>query len=254
MIKFFRKIRQKLIIEGNLKRYLIYAVGEILLVMIGILLALQVNNWNEKNKARKVELRALIDLKQEFENNKNRFDRIVNSKKTILRKNREFIDIIQNDRSVASEIIQGRSGLGDGGIYTFNPSNGVLNTLINTGQIDNIENDSLKYLLTSWKDVIIDYQEEEESHIIFYSQTFIPYELALIPHPYFRNGKPELLFHEKDQVESLYQAMIIDLKYQNLILMNERNLDDTIEESKFVNKTFLTIVELLEEEISKKVN
>jgi len=52
MLKFFRKIRRKLINESNLKRYLIYAIGEILLVMIGILLALQVNNLNEEKKSR----------------------------------------------------------------------------------------------------------------------------------------------------------------------------------------------------------
>ena len=48
MIKFFRKIRQKLLGKGKIRRYLVYALGEILLVMIGILLALQVNNWNEE--------------------------------------------------------------------------------------------------------------------------------------------------------------------------------------------------------------
>ena len=48
MLKFFRRIRQKLINQGDLKRYLIYAIGEVILVMIGILLALQVNNWNLK--------------------------------------------------------------------------------------------------------------------------------------------------------------------------------------------------------------
>jgi len=47
MIKFFRRIRWKLLDERNLKRYLIYAFGEILLVVIGILIALQINNWNE---------------------------------------------------------------------------------------------------------------------------------------------------------------------------------------------------------------
>lgn len=50
LITLFRRIREKLIGEGNTRRYLIYAVGEILLVMIGILLALQVNNWNEERK------------------------------------------------------------------------------------------------------------------------------------------------------------------------------------------------------------
>ena len=46
MIKFFRKIRQKLITENKFNRYLLYAIGEIILVVIGILIALQVNNWN----------------------------------------------------------------------------------------------------------------------------------------------------------------------------------------------------------------
>jgi hypothetical protein len=70
MIKFFRRIRQKLINEGNLKRYLIYAIGEILLVVIGILIALQINNWNEGQKthrAQKAEYSAIIlDLQRDL--------------------------------------------------------------------------------------------------------------------------------------------------------------------------------------------
>ena len=50
MITFLRKIRQKLIAQNKLTRYLVYALGEILLVVIGILIALQVNNWNEERK------------------------------------------------------------------------------------------------------------------------------------------------------------------------------------------------------------
>ena len=50
MIKFFRKIRQNMISERKISRYLIYAIGEILLVVIGILLALQINNGNENRK------------------------------------------------------------------------------------------------------------------------------------------------------------------------------------------------------------
>ena len=51
MIKFFRKIRQNLLSEGNTGKYLKYAIGEIILVVIGILIALQINNWNETRKS-----------------------------------------------------------------------------------------------------------------------------------------------------------------------------------------------------------
>ncbi|MUU79446.1 DUF6090 family protein [Winogradskyella endarachnes] len=50
MIKFFRKIRYNLVETGKTGKYLKYAVGEIVLVVIGILIALQINNWNEKRK------------------------------------------------------------------------------------------------------------------------------------------------------------------------------------------------------------
>ena len=62
MLKLFRKIRHKLLDEGKLKRYLIYAFGEILLVVIGILIALQVKNLNENRKIRTVEVQILKDL------------------------------------------------------------------------------------------------------------------------------------------------------------------------------------------------
>ena len=55
MIKFFRKIRQKLLAENRFSKYLLYAIGEIILVVIGILIALQINNWNEHAKSIKLE-------------------------------------------------------------------------------------------------------------------------------------------------------------------------------------------------------
>ncbi|MEA1787748.1 DUF6090 family protein [Arenibacter sp. GZD96] len=53
MIKFFRKIRQKMLTENKFSKYLIYAIGEIILVVIGILIALGINNWNEQVKLNK---------------------------------------------------------------------------------------------------------------------------------------------------------------------------------------------------------
>ena len=63
MIKFFRNIRQKLISEGKTSKYLKYAIGEIVLVVIGILIALQINNWNEHRKLQSEELNLLADIK-----------------------------------------------------------------------------------------------------------------------------------------------------------------------------------------------
>ena len=67
MIKFFRKIRQKLLSENKFTKYLLYAIGEITLVMIGILLALQVNNWNEQKKLKKEYISDLKSIKENLE-------------------------------------------------------------------------------------------------------------------------------------------------------------------------------------------
>ncbi|TXG38723.1 DUF6090 family protein [Seonamhaeicola maritimus] len=70
MIKFFRRIRQSLLQENRITKYLIYAFGEIVLVVIGILITLQINNWNEnrkQNEALKIALSNIIyDLQSDL--------------------------------------------------------------------------------------------------------------------------------------------------------------------------------------------
>ncbi|HBR54718.1 MAG TPA: hypothetical protein DEA82_11280 [Flavobacteriaceae bacterium] len=63
MIKFFRKIRQRMLSESKFSRYFFYAIGEIILVVIGILIALQINNWNEERKLDRLELSLLQEMK-----------------------------------------------------------------------------------------------------------------------------------------------------------------------------------------------
>ena len=63
MIKFFRNIRKSLLNEGKTSKYFKYAIGEIVLVVIGILIALQINNWNELRKLQNEELNLLSDIK-----------------------------------------------------------------------------------------------------------------------------------------------------------------------------------------------
>jgi hypothetical protein len=79
MIKFFRKNRKNLLMENptytkastgsKTGKYLKYAIGEIILVVIGILIALQINNWNEQRKKVQVEIHTLVDIKSDIEEN-----------------------------------------------------------------------------------------------------------------------------------------------------------------------------------------
>ena len=67
MLRFFHQLRQRLLTDNKFRKYLLYAVGEVFLVMVGILLALQVNNWNEDNKERKLEVKYLKGLRADLE-------------------------------------------------------------------------------------------------------------------------------------------------------------------------------------------
>lgn len=84
MLKFFRTIRKKMIEEDNVRKYLLYAIGEILLVVIGILIALQVNNWNENRKIANEEQAILVRLLEDLEFAKTQ------SEKFILRENEDI--------------------------------------------------------------------------------------------------------------------------------------------------------------------
>jgi hypothetical protein len=67
MIKFFRKIRQKMLTENKFSKYLLYAIGEIVLVVIGILIALQINNWNQNKIKLNESILHLKSLKSDLE-------------------------------------------------------------------------------------------------------------------------------------------------------------------------------------------
>ena len=100
MIKFFRKIRQRLLTENKLSKYLIYAIGEILLVMIGILLALQVNNWNEKNKKKEIQLTQLSGLKIEIKSMQEFLKFHTNVLETSIKGNETLLELMRPDATL----------------------------------------------------------------------------------------------------------------------------------------------------------
>lgn len=77
-MKLFRDIRQALISQGSLKRYVFYAIGEILLVMIGLSLAFQLNNWNDDRINKKAEIRYYENIRDQIADDKALIEEQVN--------------------------------------------------------------------------------------------------------------------------------------------------------------------------------
>lgn len=175
MITIFRKTRQKLISENNMGNYFKYALGEIILVMIGILLALQVNNWNEDRKDRVKEKAILKQLHKEFEKNLSEFApvkasqiRTFNSGKVVFR------NIDKLDTPVHRDSVYMYSTRMFGG-YTYYPSGGVIESLISSGDFKLIQNDTLRNYLVSWKDVLKRYTDNVNIDLNLWANRIEPY-------------------------------------------------------------------------------
>jgi hypothetical protein len=85
MIKFFRQIRQNLLIENKFSKYLFYAIGEIILVVIGILIALAINNWNTKKNNEIKEKEALSEIFQGLKSDNQQLIEINNQEREVIR-------------------------------------------------------------------------------------------------------------------------------------------------------------------------
>lgn len=100
MLKFFRKIRLKLLAENRVTRYLAYAIGEIFLVVIGILIALQVNNWNEERKTEKAQKSILISFMEDLKADSLAIKNHVGDLERILGVHREMHQVRNGHRSL----------------------------------------------------------------------------------------------------------------------------------------------------------
>jgi hypothetical protein len=104
MIKFFRKISQRLLTENKFSKYLIYAMGEVILVVIGILIALQINNWNEWSKDRVKEKEVLVNLAENFELNIEALESDIESLLKFNTSSRIVLNVLDNQQPFADSL------------------------------------------------------------------------------------------------------------------------------------------------------
>ena len=161
MIKVFRQIRQRLLMENKTGKYFKYAIGEIVLVVIGILIALQINNWNQQRIQDKEEQSAILNLKQDFEYNYRALDSVLIETKSNMISQFILLNHTGNkSKTITREAFNiSLNRLAD--INEFYPRNGYLNDLISSGKLGIINNQMLRNKLSSWN-AVYDYIKSRE--------------------------------------------------------------------------------------------
>ena len=172
MINFLRRIRRDLINENKTSIYLIYAVGEVVLVVFGILIALQIDNWNENRKIRNSEQQYLLALKEEFSFNKGELESVINLNK----KNADnVLKIVDNTGPENPEITEAEFGILTTNSLSeeiqFNPSQGVLDAIISSGKLGIFSSRELKFALSSWSGLLYKVRLQEQELLNLRSRT-----------------------------------------------------------------------------------
>ncbi|WP_339704446.1 DUF6090 family protein [Algoriphagus aquimarinus] len=149
MIKLFRKIRQNLLVENKTGKYFKYAIGEIILVVIGILIALQINNWNQSRNQSKKELLLLSNLKNDIKED------II-----ILKQQDSIFLVFQNNGAIGIELfnlaktvkdIDSVAKLVPEGLWNeLYINNNTYNEMINSGNMYTMQNKALQKLITRY--------------------------------------------------------------------------------------------------------
>lgn len=161
MLKFFRRIRQKLLSENRISKYFIYAIGEIFLVVIGILIALRINNWNEANKDATKEIHYLKSLKSDLQANQVELERVINiSNNTILVSDSVLNIAVGNIRNISTERAA-RLVFTTLNYSIFINSNATVKELLATGDLKTIKNDYLRSSIANWDAEINEIQSHE---------------------------------------------------------------------------------------------
>ncbi|MCZ6674692.1 MAG: DUF6090 family protein [Verrucomicrobia bacterium] len=233
MFRFFRTTRQQLLNENKTVKYLKYAVGEVLLIVAGILVALQINNWNEGRKLEQDRRELIEDLKVDYQTNLELWESVKNDTEIQLDVFNQLLKVTASENQELS--VLEIKGLAENTqkYYGFQPSLGVYESAKSTDSIGLIEDDSLKglfvrfqtthWLLNNlyvqqgtdfWTGSALRMREKLGSiHVLFDREDFRPerFELSVEEYRKFIAQKDVYAFWENRQRQVIYQLRLYEV-------------------------------------------
>ena len=168
MVKVFRSFRQRVLNDGKAKKYFLYAIGEIFLVVVGILIALSINNWNKEKEIRTAERQIYQNILIKLNNDRNDIESniIYNNERLVqFQYANEIIE--SNTREEIDTLIVILTKLYD--YSDVDVSNNVYQNLVNSGELKLLNNDQ----------IIMQLQELEEDYIYTNRMESIHWQIIL---------------------------------------------------------------------------
>ncbi|MCB0383638.1 MAG: hypothetical protein KDD05_10200 [Psychroserpens sp.] len=216
MIKFFRHIRKSLISEGKTSKYLKYAVGEIILVVIGILIALQINNWNQDRINRLEKKDLLSKLHIEFKSNKKVLAKFRVEEEKAIDASIKLMSLI----GASSEELSTHNL--DSLLFESFPSNelafanNTVNSIIQNGRLNLFENDSISSLLYKWNSLSEIRKIRIEKLDSWNNEHFLPF---LLSHISFKemDSNANYKWAGTSKVKPEYYPLFQKVEFENLL-------------------------------------
>ena len=231
MLTFFRRIRKGLLDGGATRKYLLYAVGEIALVVIGILIALQINNWNEEQKRKKIEIELLKGLGNEMLEN--------------IRLLEESIEVHLIADTIAANLVHNWEELNDDEIIrnfwnlssycTTDLISGVVNSIKTGNGLSIISNETIRNFVTSWEDKVNDIYENEEleAHLVhdfLWPLMYGNMSLNIINKYVNQETERKITLKAKSKIVEEISVLVHKNEFQGLLLQREDNRRWVLEE------------------------
>lgn len=218
MIKFFRNIRQKLLNEGKTFNYFKYAIGEIVLVVIGILIALSINTWNENRKKKNEAQFQLSKLKDNLTSDKEQIKNEIAIDSVYINNLIFCVNVLSNEVKATEEEFMGRFQ-DMFNTNSFNPVRGAFDGLISSGKIELISNQELLDALFTYYNS--DYHKSWDSAMTDYTRNIIaPYLLNFDHVPNVSVEMEGMGFTQFDILKFSVPSKTIDDYKNNLFILN----------------------------------